>query len=113
MTTQISFSLVDVFARDRFAGNPLAVVHDASALDAAGMQAGAREFGFSETAFILPPRDSCHHARVRIFIPHKEVPFAGHPNIGTVFAMGAQETAARGAVLDFVILEEMGGDVRV
>jgi trans-2,3-dihydro-3-hydroxyanthranilate isomerase len=113
MTTQVSFSLVDVFTRDRFAGNPLAVVHDADALDPAGMQAIAREFGFSETAFVLPPRSSRHHARVRIFTPHEEVPFAGHPNIGTVFAMGAQETGARGALPEIVILEEMGGDVRV
>lgn len=113
MATQISFSLVDVFTRERFAGNPLAVVHDAGALDTAGMQAVAREFGFSETAFILPPRDGRHHARVRIFTPHEEVPFAGHPNIGAVFAMGAQETAARGLLPDLAVLDEMGGEVRV
>ena len=61
----------------------------------------------------LPPREAAHHARVRIFTPREEVPFAGHPNIGTVFVMGAQPTAARGALPDVAVLDEMGGDVQV
>lgn len=110
---EVLFSIVDVFTRERFAGNPLAVIHDARGLDTSQMLAIAREFGFSETTFILPPRDAAHHAQVRIFTPHEELPFAGHPNIGTVFVMGRQTTAAQGALQKIAILDEAGGDVRV
>ena len=109
----VPFSLADVFTRERFSGNQVAVIHDARALNPAQMQTLAREFGFSETTFILPPDDDRYHARVRIFTPHEEVPFAGHPNIGTVFVMGGQETAASGALPDLAVLDEKGGDVRV
>ncbi|MFV0383203.1 PhzF family phenazine biosynthesis protein [Paracoccus sp. (in: a-proteobacteria)] len=110
---QLKFSLVDVFTRERFSGNQVAVIHDARALDSAQMQNVAREFGFSETTFILPPGNDHYHARVRIFTPHEEVPFAGHPNIGTVFVMGGQKTAASGALPDLAIFDEKGDDVRV
>lgn len=109
----ISYSLADVFTRDRFCGNQVAVVHDASALNTSQMQNIAREFGFSETTFIFPPADEKYYAQVRIFTPLEEVPFAGHPNIGTVFIMGTQATAARGPFPDVAVLNEKGGDVHV
>lgn len=113
METPISYSIVDVFTQTRFAGNPVAVIHDASALDTEQMQAIAQEFGFSETTFILPPEKAGFHARVRIFTPHDEVPFAGHPNIGTAFVMGRQATAGQGVLPDIAVLDELGGPVHV
>lgn len=112
-TDTISFSTVDVFTRERFSGNPVAVIHDACDLDTSQMQAIAREFGYSETTFILPPRDARSIAQVRIFTPHAEVPFAGHPNIGTVFVMAHEDTAARGPLPDLAVLDELGGPVRI
>ncbi len=84
------FVTVDVFTDQMFGGNPLAVVLDAAALSTAQMQAVAREFNYSETTFVLPPADPAHHARVRIFTPVQELPFAGHPNVGTGYVL-AQE----------------------
>jgi trans-2,3-dihydro-3-hydroxyanthranilate isomerase len=78
---------VDVFTETRFGGNPLAVVLDAEGLDSAAMQAIAREFNYSETTFVLPPADAAHTAHVRIFTPVQELPFAGHPNVGTAYAL--------------------------
>ena len=78
------YEVWDVFTEAPFAGNPLAVVLDA--VDEASMQAIAREFGFSETTFVTPP-ESGGTARVRIFTPTREVPFAGHPTIGTALAL--------------------------
>jgi len=75
------FDLVDVFARRRYAGNQLAVVHDAADLDGDEMQAIAREFGFSETTFVESADPA--GAAVRIFTPGGEIPFAGHPTLGT------------------------------
>lgn len=77
------FVTLDVFAPARFAGNPLAVVLEAAGLETDAMQAIAREFNLSETVFVLPPDDSVHRARLRIFTPAAEVPFAGHPTVGT------------------------------
>ncbi|WP_442755259.1 PhzF family phenazine biosynthesis protein [Methylocystis sp. JAN1] len=82
MTPSLSYHLLDVFTDRRFAGNPLAVVEDADALTGAQMQAIAREFNLSETVFLLEPRDPVHSARIRIFTPAAELPFAGHPSIG-------------------------------
>lgn len=76
----------DVFTHERFGGNPLAVVPDARGLSSAQMQALAREFNYSETTFVLPAEQG-HTRRVRIFTPATEVPFAGHPNIGTAFLL--------------------------
>ncbi|MEM9348692.1 MAG: PhzF family phenazine biosynthesis protein [Pseudomonadota bacterium] len=109
---RVEFSLVDVFTQTRFAGNQVAVIHDATALSTAQMQDVAREFGFSETTFILPSQTQQHTARVRIFTPLEEIPFAGHPNIGTAFVIANTKTAARqmgdqGAF----IFDEPGGDV--
>ena len=85
----------DVFTDRMFGGNPVAVVVDAAGLSAEQMQAVAIEFGYSETTFVLPPRNPSHTAWVRIFTSSREVPFAGHPNVGTAFVL-AQEIAARG-----------------
>jgi trans-2,3-dihydro-3-hydroxyanthranilate isomerase len=81
------FVTVDVFTDQLFGGNPLAVFPDARGLSDARMQALAREFNLSETAFVLPPTDPANTARVRIFTPLRELPFAGHPNVGTGFVL--------------------------
>jgi trans-2,3-dihydro-3-hydroxyanthranilate isomerase len=80
---------VDVFTDRAFGGNPLAVVLDAGGLSTEQMQAIAREFNYSETTFVLPPRDAAHDAQVRIFTVNREIPFAGHPNVGTAFVLAA------------------------
>jgi trans-2,3-dihydro-3-hydroxyanthranilate isomerase len=85
---------IDVFTDRTFGGNPLAVVLDAEGLTTPQMQSIATEFNYSETTFVLPPRDARHTALVRIFTPRIEVPFAGHPNIGTAVVL-AQELEAR------------------
>ena len=80
---QIRFLTCDVFTETQFGGNQLAVVPDGSGLTGAQMQAIAREFNYSETTFVLPPKDPANTAHVRIFTPMAELPFAGHPNVGT------------------------------
>ena len=77
------FVTLDVFTSRPFAGNPLAVVLDAQGLDDAVMQAIAREFNLAETVFVLPAEKASHRARLRIFTPAVELPFAGHPTVGT------------------------------
>ena len=84
------FVTVDVFTDRAFGGNPLAVVLDAEGLSTAQMQAVAREFNYAETSFVLPPREAEHDAWVRIFTPGQELPFAGHPNVGTAFVLARQ-----------------------
>ena len=76
----------DVFTDRLFGGNPLAVLPDARGLSSRRMQQIAREFNFSESTFVLPP-EAGHTRRVRIFTPTKEIPFAGHPNVGTAFVL--------------------------
>lgn len=107
------FITADVFTNRLFGGNPVAVVLDAAGLTGETMQAVASEFNLSETAFVLPPRDPAHAAAVRIFTPRAEVPFAGHPNVGSAFVL-AREWAARGeAVPDILVFEEQAGLVPV
>src|SRR5215216_7506802 len=91
--SHVAYEVVDVFTTSRFGGNPLAVILDARGLADALMQQIAAEFGYSETSFVLPPADPQHTAQVRIFTPTTEVPFAGHPNVGTAFVL-----ARRGSV---------------
>ena len=81
------FLIYDVFTDRAFGGNPLAVIPDATGLPEERLQKIAREFNFSETTFVFPPEDPAHTARVRIFTPTQEVPFAGHPLIGTAVAL--------------------------
>src|SRR4051812_21974218 len=82
---------LDVFTEDRFAGNPLAVVLDSEGLDDAAMQRIAREFNLSETVFVWPPEDPRHRASLRIFTPARELPFAGHPTVGTAVLLGLRQ----------------------
>ncbi len=90
------FVTLDVFTEKRFAGNPLAVVLEPDGLDTAAMQTIAREFNLSETVFVFPPEDKSHRARIRIFTPVSELPFAGHPTVGTAVLLGRLDgTAAR------------------
>jgi trans-2,3-dihydro-3-hydroxyanthranilate isomerase len=81
------FHIVDVFTSYAFGGNQLAVVPEASGLSAEAMQEIAREFNFSESTFVLPPADPKNSRQVRIFSPKGEMPFAGHPNVGTACAL--------------------------
>lgn len=81
--TRYTFSILDVFSTQPFGGNQLAVLPNAEGLTTTEMQQIAREFNFAETTFVLPPRDPRHTRRVRIFTPQTEMPFAGHPTIGT------------------------------
>jgi trans-2,3-dihydro-3-hydroxyanthranilate isomerase len=101
---------VDVFARERFAGNPLAVFLDADGLKTDEMQILAREMNYSETAFVLTPADPGHTAKVRIFHRTAEMAFAGHPNIGTAFVLARHRGLA---VEDCLQFEQMAGLVRV
>lgn len=99
------FVTLDVFTERRFAGNPLAVVLDAQGLDAGAMQAVAREFNCPETVFVLAPRDPAHRARLRIFTPATELPFAGHPTVGTAILLGRLDG---GAAREIVVEEGIG-----
>ncbi len=103
------FVTVDVFTATRFGGNPLAVFPDARGLSDAQMQALANEFNLSETTFVLPPENPANTARVRIFTRTAEMPFAGHPNVGTGYVL-AQMGRDTGGVLLF---EELAGLVEV
>ena len=107
------FYTLDVFTQARFSGNPLAVVGDADDLDEAQMQAVAREFNLSETVFLQSPRDNVNTARARIFTPTRELPFAGHPTIGTAVLIGLLQAPdmIRARDLD-IVLEETVGPVR-
>ena len=106
---QRRYITVDVFTDRAFGGNPLAVVLDAGGLSTAQMQAIASEFNYSETTFVLPPQDSAHDAQVRIFTVRSEIPFAGHPNVGTAFVLAAQAAKPPARLL----FEELAGLVAV
>jgi trans-2,3-dihydro-3-hydroxyanthranilate isomerase len=111
---RLQFETVDVFTSDQFSGNPLAVVLNAQGLSTEQMQAIAGEFNLAETTFVLPPKDNAHTAQVRIFTPRAEMPFAGHPNIGTAFVLArAGTTYGRGVPQDRVIFEEQAGLVPI
>jgi len=84
--TRYEYRLVDVFTDKAFGGNPLAVFREPGKLDTAAMQVIAKELHLSETTFVLPPKAAADH-RVRIFTPEAEMPFAGHPTIGTAFVL--------------------------
>ena len=99
------FVTLDVFTERRFAGNPLAVVLEPQGLETADMQAIAREFNFPETVFVLPARDPAHRAALRIFTPAAELPFAGHPTVGTA-ALLARIDGGKGR--DFIVEEGIG-----
>src|ERR1700735_2926163 len=110
---QLEFITVDVFTERAFGGNPLAVILDGRGVTTAQMQAIAAEFNLAETTFVLPPRDAAHTAEVRIFTPRAEMPFAGHPNVGTAFVL-AREGEGKGRPIDgeTLVFEEIAGLVR-
>jgi trans-2,3-dihydro-3-hydroxyanthranilate isomerase len=97
---RLEFVTVDVFTDRRFGGNPLAVVLDGAVLTPAQMQSIAGEFNLSETTFVLPPNDPAHTAEVRIFTPKSEMPFAGHPNVGTAFVLARRNPGNRTLVFE-------------
>jgi predicted PhzF superfamily epimerase YddE/YHI9 len=106
------FFTLDVFTETALSGNPLAVVLDAEGLDDAPMQAIAAEFNLSETVFVLDPRTSANTASLRIFTPARELPFAGHPTIGTAALLAhvrQPDLLARQDVR--IVLEERVGDI--
>lgn len=104
-----AFVTVDVFTDRRFGGNPLAVFPDASGLSDAEMQSLAAEFNLSETTFVLPPTDPANTARVRIFNRTAEMPFAGHPNVGTGWVLAGLNRARNGRLR----FEEIAGLVEI
>jgi len=111
---KLNFVTVDVFTGTQFAGNPLGVVLNAQGLSDGQMQAIAAEFNLAETTFVLPPKDPAHTAEVRIFTPRYEMPFAGHPNVGTAFALARAGTSYGRAVgSDRVLFEEKAGLVPI
>lgn len=111
---QLSFHTLDVFTDDRFGGNPLAVVLEADGLSGGQMQLIAREFGLSETVFVLKPANDAHSAALRIFTPLNEVPFAGHPTLGAAVLLAHLTSVERGGEGDQIITFEEGiGVVRV
>jgi trans-2,3-dihydro-3-hydroxyanthranilate isomerase len=110
---QRRYITVDVFTDRLFGGNPLAVVLDAQGLNTAQMHAIATEFNYAETTFVLPPRAAAHSAHVRIFTPRTEVPFAGHPNVGTAVVFAREREVRGGPPLDQIVFEEAAGLVPI
>lgn len=109
-----TFHTLDVFTENRFAGNGLAVVLDADELNTPQMQAIAREFNQSETVFVMKASNPAHSAKVRIFTPKSELPFAGHPTVGTAILLTllkAQFGSGEGEAL--MVLEQGIGNIRV
>jgi trans-2,3-dihydro-3-hydroxyanthranilate isomerase len=105
----MKFVICDVFTERAFGGNQLAVFPDARGLGEGAMQALAREFNFAETTFVLPPQDPQHFRRVRIFTPKTELPFAGHPTVGTAAVLATLGLSST----NVVVLEEGIGPVVV
>jgi trans-2,3-dihydro-3-hydroxyanthranilate isomerase len=107
---KVEFQIVDVFTDRQFGGNPVAVISDARGLSGLQMQAIANEFNLAETTFVLPPANPAHTARVRIFTPRAEMPFAGHPNVGTAFVLARQQSAFGASLnIENMIFEEIAG----
>jgi trans-2,3-dihydro-3-hydroxyanthranilate isomerase len=102
----LPFHVYDVFTSTPFTGNPLAIVEDADGLTTAQMQTIARQFNLSETIFVQTPDDPAHTAKVRIFFPVAEIPFAGHPTIGCAIHLAGDSA-------DTITLEEVAGLVPV
>ncbi|HBK06481.1 MAG TPA: phenazine biosynthesis protein PhzF [Acetobacteraceae bacterium] len=104
------FFTLDVFTGQALAGNPLAVVLEAQGLTDSRMQAIAREFNLSETVFVAFPSNPANRSSVRIFTPGREVPFAGHPTVGTAVLLGLLDRDGKAGALG-ITLEEMIGPV--
>ncbi len=106
--TRYRYHIVDVFTDRVFGGNQLAVVLDAAGLSDAQMQSVAGEFNLSETTFVLPPDDDANTAKVRIFTPGTEMPFAGHPTLGTAHVLATAGGLADGTTTEIVLEEGVG-----
>jgi trans-2,3-dihydro-3-hydroxyanthranilate isomerase len=104
VTQHFRYYVADVFTSIPYTGNPLAVVPDARGLTTEAMTKIAREFNLSETVFVLPPRDRHHTRAVRIFTPARELPFAGHPTIGTAIVL---------ATAGYVTSSTIDGDIEI
>ncbi|MBN9062986.1 MAG: phenazine biosynthesis protein PhzF [Rhizobiales bacterium 65-9] len=105
---QRAFATLDVFTTRRFAGNPLAVVLDGEGLSDDAMLAVTREFNLSETVFVLPARHGGERAFIRIFTPGKELPFAGHPTVGTATLLALRDNAGGVGREHFTLGEKVG-----
>ena len=111
---RLHFQTVDVFTGKQFVGNPLGRCLERRGLSSGQMQAIAAEFNLAETTFVRPPKDPAHTAEVRIFTPRSEMPFAGHPNVGTAFVLArAGICYGRPVDGDIVIFEEKAGLVPI
>jgi trans-2,3-dihydro-3-hydroxyanthranilate isomerase len=107
------FITADVFTDHVFGGNPLAVFPDARAIPEGALQSIARELNLSETVFVYPPESAAHARRLRIFTPAAELPFAGHPTIGTAHVLAALGEIPLGGAETRIVLEEGVGPVPV
>ena len=107
------FVIVDVFTEIAFGGNQLAVFPDGRGLSDRAMQALAREFNFAETTFVLPSQDPRHARRVRIFTPRMELPFAGHPTVGTAAVLARLGLIQLPGGAATIVLEEGIGPITV
>lgn len=110
---QLNFITIDVFTDQQFGGNPLAVVLNGHGLTTEQMQSIAAEFNLAETTFVLPPKGPHHAAEVRIFTPRAELPFAGHPNIGTAFVLATLGNSYGSIISDPLVFEEKAGLVKL
>jgi len=110
---RLSFVTADVFTSRPLTGNPLAVFPEAKGLSAAEMQAVAREMNLSETVFVFPPENAAHTRKLRIFTPGGELPFAGHPTLGTAHVLCATGRVPLAGEAVEIVFEEGVGPVRV
>ena len=114
MKTKFKFYTLDVFTDQIFGGNPLAVFTEAHKIKSSNLQKIAAEINYSETAFIFPPENPDNAAKVRIFTPQNELPFAGHPNVGAGYLLASQPDLIPGqANCDLLIFEERAGLVNI
>ena len=113
MISGLPFYLADVFTDELFGGNQLAVFPAAGSLETSAMQAIARELNLSETVFVFPPEDPGHTRKLRIFTPGAELPFAGHPTVGTAFVLASIGTVRLQDRSTSIVFEEGVGPVRV
>ena len=110
---EYQFHTADVFTDKALSGNQLAVLTDARGLTDVQMRAIAREFNLSETVFVLPPEDARNTRRIRIFTPGSELPFAGHPTVGTAFVLAATGVIELDGDVTQIVFEENVGPVPV
>ena len=114
MKNKLNFYTLDVFTDQIFGGNPLAIFTDAYKIKSSSLQKIAAEINYSETAFIFPPENPDHAAKVRIFTPQNELPFAGHPNVGAGYLLASKPDLIPGQVNnELLIFEEKAGLVNI